>query len=199
MSPLHDILTRNLGSRLTPELAAGIIHGYESAVPDALCTAVATRPSPPPDGTADPRLVVDDKAGVGLWVAQRLGLSSRPWGGGFNAIGWLDAPGGRLVAGVIIEGVTATNAFMHVAFSGRYALKRTLIHATFDYVFNQLALERVTGWVDADNAAALRFDRHLGFEHEFTIPRGNGGDVHQLVMWRDRCRWIRRHGETHGQ
>ncbi|MCK7581118.1 MAG: GNAT family N-acetyltransferase [Chromatiales bacterium] len=195
MSPLHDILTRNLGSRLTPELAAGIIHGYESAVPDALCTAVATRPSAPPSGTASPRLVVDDKESVGLWVARRLGMSAARWGE-FNAIGWLDRPGGSLVAGVVVEGVTATNAFMHVAFSGRYALKRGLIYATFDYVFNQLGLERVTGVVDAGNAAALRFDQHLGFEPEFVIPRGNGGDVVQLVMWRDRCRWIKRASEA---
>lgn len=190
MNPLHDILTRNLGARLTPELILGILHGFEAALPEAVCTMIPTCPPSPPAATADPRLVVDDRARVGAWVAARVGRCAA-WGG-FSALGWLDAPGGELVAGVVVEGMTSTNAFMHVAFAGRYALKRGLLWATFDYVFNQLGLERVTGLVDAGNAEALRFDRHLGFEPEFVIPRGNGGDVVQLVMWRDRCRWIKR-------
>jgi RimJ/RimL family protein N-acetyltransferase len=93
---------------------------------------------------------------------------------------------------VVVESITATNAFVHVAFEGKYSLRRVLIRAFFDYVFNQLGLERITGYVDADNEAALRFDTHLGFEHEHTIKSGNGGDVMMLVMWRDKCRWIKR-------
>ena len=188
MNPLHDILHRNLGARLTPELIIGILHGFEASCPDAVCTMIPTIHPSTPMATADPRLVVDDRGRVGDWVADRVGRRAA-WGG-FSALGWLNAPGGELVAGVVIEGVTATNAFMHVAFAGRYALKRGLLWATFDYVFNQLGLERVTGMVEAGNTEALRFDQHLGFEPEFVIPRGAGGDVVQLVMWRDRCRWI---------
>lgn len=93
---------------------------------------------------------------------------------------------------MVLNNITVSNASMHVAIEDGARLTRTMVRACFDYPFNQLGLERLTGHVEADNEAALRFDRHLGFEEEFVIPKGNGGDVVQMVMWRDRCRWIER-------
>ena len=110
--------------------------------------------------------------------------------GSFAAIGQEDKEG-NLVVGMVLEGMTSTNAFMHVAIAAKSKLHLGMVRACFDYAFNQLGLERVTGIVRADNAEALRFDLHLGFEHEFTIPKGDGVDVHQLVLWKDRCKWIK--------
>ena len=189
MNPLIEILARNEGQVLTPELITGILTGVDAALPDALWASLPMR-TPPDAISADPRLVCDDRDRVGEWVAQRVGMQGH-WGG-FGAIGLLHPVEDRLVAGVVLAGLTATNAFMHVAFDGKHALKRSLIYATFDYAFNQLDLTRVTGTVDVDNEAALRFDKHLGFEEEFIIPDGNAGDVVQLVMWRHKCRWLKR-------
>ena len=190
MNPLIDILYRNQGQTLTPELIGGILGSFDAALPEAVFTSVPGRELAVYRGTDDPRLVVDDRERVGTWLAQRVGHPQGKWGT-FGAIGLLDRPGGELVAGALANNMTATNAETHVAFSGKFALKRILIYAFFDYVFNQLGLERVTGLVDANNTDALRFDFHLGYEHEFIIPKGNGGDVYQLVMWRDKCRWLK--------
>ncbi len=190
MNPLLDILARNQGQVLTPELITGILHSFDLALPDQVYSVLPFRTVAEYAGTDDPRLVYNDRERVGAWVAQRVGMESH-WGA-FAALGLLDRPGGELVAGIVLSDITATNACAHVAFEGKHALKRVLIHAFFDYAFNQLDLHRLTGLVDADNHAALKFDQHLGFEYEFTIPDGNAGDLIQLVLWRDKCRWLRR-------
>jgi RimJ/RimL family protein N-acetyltransferase len=188
--PLVDVLQSNQGNILTPELIWGILRSYDLSVPESIYAGVTGVVPSEPAPHEDPRLVTADRERVGEWVAAQVGQKVS-WGG-FTAIGLLDKPGGELVAGTVLNNITETNAAAHVAFSGRHSLKRVLITAFFDYAFNQLDLERLTGFVDADNAQALRFDRHLGFEDEFIIPRGNGGDVVQLVMWREKCRWLER-------
>jgi RimJ/RimL family protein N-acetyltransferase len=193
MNPLLDILARNQGQVLTPELIAGILHSFDLALPEQVYSVMPIRSVPCYTGTADPRLIYADRERVGAWVAQRVGMESQ-WGS-FAALGLLDRPGGELVAGTVLSDITATNACAHVAFEGKHALKRVLLHAFFDYAFNQLDLHRLTGLVDADNHAALQFDQHLGFEYEFTIRDGNAGDIIQLVMWRETCRWLRRHSD----
>lgn len=188
MTTLVDILARNQGSVLTPELIWGVARAHELAEPGGVC-AVSPSEVPATAYAQDPRLVTDDRERVGEWIAGRVGQLGG-WGG-FGAIGLLDEAGEELVAAGLINNITPTNATAHVAIDNRHGLKRCLIHAFFDYAFNQLGLERLTGYVSEDNPQALRFDLHLGYEHEFVIPRGNNGDVYQLVMWRDKCRWLK--------
>jgi hypothetical protein len=47
--------------------------------------------------------------------------------------------------------------------------------------------------VEADNSAALKFNKHLGFEHESVMPKGgaDGQDMVFLVMWPNSCSWLR--------
>lgn len=191
MNPLAEILFRNQGQMLTPELIWGIIKAQEFAEPEQVFTGMPTgiRPDDPLPHN-DPRLVTSDRERVIQWVSERIGCSSN-WGE-CAGIGLLDKPGGELVAAGLLNNLSKTNAHVHVAVSSKYALKRVLILAFFDYAFNQLGLQRITGLVDDSNKEALKLDQHLGFVHEFTIPNGNDGDVHQLVMWRDQCRWIRK-------
>lgn len=195
MTPLQQILARNAGSLLTPELIVGIVQGYETTIADSVYSTLATI-DPIPPSVSDPRIETDRHV-VGPWVAQRVGLLSGNWGS-FAALGWRGAPHEPLVAGCILNNITDTNANAHVAFEGKYALKRSLLYGFFDYAFNQLGLERVTALVDADNEAALRFDQHLGFVPEFVIPKGNGVDVVMLVMWKDACRWIKPREHSNG-
>jgi RimJ/RimL family protein N-acetyltransferase len=55
----------------------------------------------------------------------------------------------------------------------------------------QLGVQRVTGYVPASNAAALRFDRHLGFVEEGRLREAlpGGEDVIVLGMLKRECRW----------
>lgn len=188
MNELFPILQRNVGQVLTPELINGILNGFEYAQHGPVLAAIPTRELAPPNYQG-PYLVCNDRERVAEWVAEQIGMGGK-WGT-YAAIGQEDAAG-HLVVGMVLEGATKTNAFMHVAITDKAKLHRGMVRACFDYAFNQLGLERVTGLVDAGNEAALRFDQHLGFEYEATIPKGNGGDVIQLVMYKHQCRWIKR-------
>ena len=106
---------------------------------------------------------------------------------------------GELIAGVLYEGFNGRNVWMHVAAKpGEQWMTKSYLRYCFHYPFNEMGVDRVSGYVHEDNLAARRLDEHLGFELE-TRLRGaapNGGDVLLYVMWRDKCRFLR--GE-HGQ
>lgn len=69
---------------------------------------------------------------------------------------------GQIIAGVVFDNYTGRNIFMHVAGIGRHWLTREFLWMGFDYPFNQLGLERVSGLVTETNTAAMTFDKHLG-------------------------------------
>lgn len=100
---------------------------------------------------------------------------------------------GELIAGVIYEGTNQHNTWMHVAaVPGAKWMTREYLRNCFDYPFNQLKVDRVSGYVDASNAQARRLNEHLGFTTE-AVLRGaapDGGDVILYVMWRKDCRYV---------
>lgn len=184
---IAQMLWRNAGSVLTPELIAGLIQGAEYLSQPVTLGTVPAGPIPtlPAPG---PRLVIDRQDEVANWVAEQIGQTV-PFSG-FGAIG-LENAHGELVGGFVLENVTQTNGTVHVAGLGKRWVSRGFLRACFSYAFNDCGLERVTGYVAADNEAALRFDRQLGFQDETVIRQGCGaGDVIVLVMWKDNCRWL---------
>ena len=100
---------------------------------------------------------------------------------------------GELVAVVVFDGFSPTDACMHIASDGTRAwMNKSLLIAAFAYPFVQLGLLRVTGLVPASNADALAFDEHLGFVREGYHPKAgsDGGDLVSLGMLREHCRFI---------
>lgn len=195
MNTVDDVLRRNLGQTLTPELITGIL---VAVGPPELEAAIPPRPIPasPVSGYAPSSrtLVLDDHARVADWVAQRVGCSVHTWAG-YVGIGL--EQNGDLIAGVVIEGYNGVNAYIHVAGVGRQWLNRAMLFTVFDYAFHQLGLRRLTGIVAADNVDALRFDQHLGFEVEAVMRDAvPSGDAYILVMRPETCRYLRR---SHGQ
>ncbi len=100
---------------------------------------------------------------------------------------------GELVAGVVYEGFNGQNVWMHVAAEpGARWLVRTFLRAAFVYPFLVCGVQRVSGYVNASNGSARRFNEHLGFKEEARL-RGaapDGGDVIVYVMWRQDCRFL---------
>lgn len=100
---------------------------------------------------------------------------------------------GKLIAGVLYEGYSGTNVWMHVAAEpgGRW-MTRDFLQVCFNYPFVTLGCKRVSGYVMASNAEARRFDEHLGFEVEATLKGAapDGGDVLLYVMWKEGCRYV---------
>lgn len=98
-----------------------------------------------------------------------------------------------LIAGVVYNDFSGHNVFMHVgAEDGRRWMTKEFLHVCFDYPFNQLGVDRVTGWVEESNFDARKFDEHLGFELEARLKGAarDGKDVLIYVMWKDKCRFI---------
>lgn len=101
---------------------------------------------------------------------------------------------GQLVAGVIYEGFNGRNVWMHVAAEpGRRWMNRQYLWYSFHYPFNEMGVDRISGYVNASNAQAIAFDEHLGFQREAVLQGAapDGGDVFIYVMRRDNCRFLR--------
>jgi hypothetical protein len=47
--------------------------------------------------------------------------------------------------------------------------------------------------VPSNKPDVIRFDKHLGFEEEFVMKKAarDGHDLHILVMWPEKCRWLK--------
>jgi RimJ/RimL family protein N-acetyltransferase len=102
---------------------------------------------------------------------------------------------GELVAGVMFEGINRHNLWMHVAAEkGRKWLQRDYLLAVFAYAFLICGVDRISGYVDASNTDARRFNEHLGFREEARLigAAADGGDVLLYVMWKEECRYLGR-------
>lgn len=144
------------------------------------------------------QLLVDADDYVGRWVAAKAELQFHP---GFDVtLGLLDSSQG-LLAGVLYRNFNGANIEAHIAAQpGANWLTREFLWAMFDYPFNQLGVQRITGLVPAKNLAARRFDEHLGFVIEATLEGALPGD--DLIVYRLRredCRWLSLKGHRNGQ
>lgn len=118
------------------------------------------------------------------WVAQRALVytseSSRAIGLSRN---------GKIVAGVIYTDFNGRNVWVHQAVEGM--LTRQYLWTIFDYPFNQLKVERVTGVIPEANKRAQRLTQHLGFELETTLQGAHpSGDLLVYVIRKKDCRWL---------
>ena len=134
-------------------------------------------------------LVYDQKERIGAWVAELTGQESS-WGS-FYAMGVVR--GDDIIAGVVINNFNTSNATCHIAISQQTKMIVPLFEAVCDYAFRQCKLKRLTGMVPMNEPAVIEFDKHLGFEEEFVMKDGAAdSDMQVLVMWPDKCRWLRK-------
>ena len=101
---------------------------------------------------------------------------------------------GELIAGVLYDDYNGSNVWMHVAaVAGKRWLVREYLYICFRYPFQQLDLNRVTGWVEETNKDAVRFNEHLGFKKEAVLRKAGryGQDVFLYVMHKQDCKWIK--------
>lgn len=134
-----------------------------------------------------PYRIVSNPARVWAFVREQVPVESSS---GMRGLG-LERDG-KLVAGVLYEGWNGHNVWMHVAITPGARITREYTRYCFHYPFVELGCRRVSGYVEASNAAARRFDEHLGFRQE-AVLRGaasDGGDVLLYVMWREECRYV---------
>ena len=62
----------------------------------------------------------------------------------------------------------------------------------FDYPFNQLGVNRITGLVAKKNKEARRFDEHLGFKYEGNMRHALADDDMLIYgMLKRECKWLK--------
>ena len=138
------------------------------------------------------RLIFDDKERVASWVAERVGhLSS--WGD-FYAMG--AELNGDLVSGIVLNGMTDSNATCHIAVSKPTKSLSELLDHAFVYAFGQLKLRRLTAFIEEANEKSLKLNRHIGFVDEGVMKSaGTGGqDIRIRVLWPANYRRGKMHG-----
>ena len=196
---LANLLWRNEGNRLTPELIVGLLHGAayleQRLEPDNLSTACVPQPfqgdwvAAPNLRESNKRLVMEEHSRIAEWVARQTGCSAEAWAG-YVCLG-LENEAGELLAGIVLESYNGRSANVHVAGVGRHWLNRNMLTTFLHYCFNHLQLKRLTGLTPASNAAALAFNRHVGFEVEYVMPDGAAdGDLVIQVLRPENCRYI---------
>lgn len=134
------------------------------------------------------RLVLDQQERVAEFVRVLI-PHVESWGDWYAAIG-LESDG-DLVSGVVYNLYSGSNIAMHVAGVGPHWLSRSYLRAAFRYPFVQLGCRRVTGLVPASNAAARRFDEHIGFQREGLMRHAlPDDDIIVYGLLREDCRWL---------
>lgn len=99
---------------------------------------------------------------------------------------------GEIVAVVVYDSFSDWDCNMHIASDGTSAwMNKALLLSAFAYPFTQLRLNRMTALVPSKNAAALRFDEHIGFVREGYHPKGcKDDDLISLGLLRKNCRFV---------
>ena len=134
-------------------------------------------------------VVYDQKERIGAWVAEKVGQRCS-WGD-FYAMGIVS--GDDVIAGVVFHNFNGANAVCHVAVEKTTKKLVELLQAGSDYAFNHCKLKRLTGMVPTNEPNVIAFDKNIGFEEEFVMKDGAPGtDMQVLVMWPDKCRWLRK-------
>lgn len=123
------------------------------------------------------------------WIVERTSCALTPGARGLAAV---DAQG-RIVGMVVFDGWTESAAVMHVAFDKPIAC-RSLLFASFDYLFNQCGRELALGILPSHNEKALAFDKKVGFREAYRVRDGwaAGDDLVLIELRKNDCRWLRR-------
>ena len=100
---------------------------------------------------------------------------------------------GELVAAAVYEGFNGVNIWVHLAaVPGARWMTRDYLRACFAYPFLVCGVQRLSGYVNASNAAACRLNAHFGYRVEAALSGAafDGGDVLIYTMRRKDCRFI---------
>jgi len=104
---------------------------------------------------------------------------------------------GELIAGVKFDNWNRASICMHVAAIGKQWMTRDYLWYCFHYPFVELKATKILGLVAESNRDARRFDEHLGFRLEYSIPDAHpDGALLIYSMTPDQCRFLEmKHGQ----
>lgn len=131
--------------------------------------------------------IYDDKERLIDWASGVIGFTPRS---DVQHMGWQE--NGKLRAVALWDGFSECDCNIHIASDGTgHWLRRAFLRAAFAHPFVQWNMRRVTALVPSKNAAALRFDLHLGFKQEGVVRHAlPDDDIIILGLLREDCRFI---------
>ena len=94
---------------------------------------------------------------------------------------------------IVFDSFTTTGCWVSVVSDGgRKWITRELIIKVFAYPFIQLGYPRLNSFVSVNNADAIRFNEHFGFQREGILREAgdHGEDLIVYGMLRRECRWL---------
>ena len=131
-------------------------------------------------------IVTDCQEELGIWLANRLGSTYAS--GTSICIGFKE--NGIIKSVASFENYNGKSVLGHLAIDDGRMNKEWAIYC-FDYVFNQLKVNKLIGIVDSNNQKALRLDTHFGYIEECIIKdAGKDGNLHILSMTKEQCKML---------
>lgn len=119
------------------------------------------------------------------WLCKRIGL--RP-STDLKCIGTVVDK--KIIGVVGYDGYNGASVMMHVAGDAGWCT-RSFMYAAFHYPFEVMKCRVVLGLIPCGNRAALRFNRHAGFDILSNIHDAHpDGSLVLMVMPRSRCRFL---------
>ena len=106
-------------------------------------------------------------------------------------IGWVKDK--KLVMVVGIDTFIGKTCHIHVSMAQGFTYTpKEMLKTVFDFAFGEAGRDMLVGIVNSKNAAALKYDLHLGFTESFRFPgmHDDGGDLVVLTMTRDQCKYL---------
>lgn len=142
-------------------------------------------------GWGHPVITTANQDMLATWLCSRIGYVPSPH---MKCIG--NVIDGQIAGVVGYDGYNGASVMMHSAGEGNWCT-RSMLFAVFHYPFAALKCNMVIGLVPSGNEAAIRFNRHIGFDTA-AVLHGAHPDGSLLVMTLSRinCRWL---GERYGK
>tara|TARA_R110000803_G_scaffold44377_3_gene93967 strand:- start:627 stop:1043 length:417 start_codon:yes stop_codon:yes gene_type:complete len=136
-------------------------------------------------------IISHPKEDIAKLVSEAVGIDQHMPFENYSALGLVK--NNQLIAGVIYNHFTETSIMAHIAGKpGKRWLNRDFLFAMFDYPFNQLGVNRITGLVAKKNKEARRFDEHLGFKYEGNMRHALADDDMLIYgMLKRECKWLK--------
>lgn len=100
--------------------------------------------------------------------------------------------GQRLVAAAVFDSWSPNSCQSHIIIEDPFVLRHGFLNWAMNLVFVYNKRNLMTGLTPADNAKALKFNKHIGLREVYRIPEGYkpGVDFVLQEMRKDECRWL---------
>lgn len=100
---------------------------------------------------------------------------------------------GKLVAGVLLESWSHNSVTIHIRVDDPLVFKHGFAEECYEYIFNTADKGVLIGITPANNAKALKFNKHIGLNEIYRIKDGYDVGVDYVVQEarKENCKYLR--------